>query len=284
MDSPRPQRLRSALLTLFATLGAAVLLAGCGGAGSDTGTAAATTRAAAGRTAEERLVALERRSTHGRRVAHLDRIREAVIHGASADFAIGTGIGGPSFESCVKGLLREALDGPTIGSLVAVYRRPHGLAYAARSLNGLTAPLAADCGHRYWVPELVEAARGLRNAAPIGAAIQKLGVAYGPYLGRRCRHVHRGCGLVGIDIVLDHAATRVEAVAGSQTIRLRTPGKHDGVRYHDWVGTFTRTGFARTPRPHRDLVHVGVELRVRYADGRRARALFPHVLVSSGWG
>jgi hypothetical protein len=120
--------------------------------------------------------------------------------------------------------------------------------------------------------------------APKGAAIEKLGVTYGPFRGRRCRHVHRGCGLVGIDIVFAHPATRVEAIAGSQTIRLRTPGQHSRVPYHDWVGTFTRTGFARTPHPHRDLVYVPVELRVRFADGHHASALFPHVRVLSGWG
>jgi hypothetical protein len=112
----------------------------------------------------------------------------------------------------------------------------------------------------------------------------KLGVTYGPYLGRRCRHAHRGCGLVGIDVVLGRAATRVEATAGSQTIRLRTPGEHNGVRRRDWVGTFTRTGFARTPRPHHDLVYTPVELHVHFTDGREARALFPHVLVAPGWG
>jgi hypothetical protein len=127
-------------------------------------------------------------------------------------------------------------------------------------------------------------ARGLRTAAPIDTATRRLGVTYGPFLGRRCRHVHRGCGLVGIDVVLAHAATRVEAIAGSQRIRLRTPGQHNGIRLRDWVGTFTHTGFARTPHPHRDLVYVGVELRIHFVDGRQADALFPRVRVLSGWG
>lgn len=117
-------------------------------------------------------------------------------------------------------------------------------------------------------------------------AIEKLGVTYGPYLGMRCRHVGYGrCGRVGIDVVFGHAATRVTATIGSaQTIRLRTPGRHNGVEYRDWVGTFTHPDLP--PRRNRDqaLAYVTIELRVEFADGRRAEALFPHVLVSSGWG
>lgn len=250
---------------------AGVALAACGGGGGGGGASSS---------------ALERLSTHERRVAYLDRVRDAVVRGAATDFAIGTGIGGASFEACVKGRLRETLDGPRIADLVATYRRPGGLAYAAQVLNALAAPLAARCGHRSWVPELVEAARGLRSAAPIGAAIEKLGVTYGPYLGMRCRHAGYGrCERVGIDVVFDHAATGVVALVGDKAIRLRTPGRHTGIRYRDWVGTFVRADFPRRNH-HRDqdLAYVPVELRVHFADGRRARALFPHVLVSSGWG
>lgn len=251
--------------SLLLAIIAALLLAACGGGGASP--SPSPTRS-------------------GQDGSYLDRVRDAVVHGAATDFAIGTGIGGPSFEACVKGLLREALGGPTIGNLVAVYRRPGGVAYAAQALNALAAPLAARCGHRSWVPELVEAARGLRGADPIGAATRKLRVAYGPYLGMRCRHVGYGrCERVGIDVVFGHAATRVEAVAGSRAIRLHTPGEHNRVRYRDWVGTFTGADFPRRNH-HRDqdLAYVPVELRVHFADGRRARALFPHVLVSSGWG
>jgi hypothetical protein len=289
----RPTRRNSRLsLTVLAALGAALitaLLAGCGGAGPTRATAntapPATPRHG---TVEERLVALERLSIHQRRVAYLDRVRHAVVHGAASDFAIGARVGGPSFEACVKGLLREALDGPTISNLVAVYRRPHGVAYAAQALNGLTAPLAASCGHRSWVPELIEAARGLRSGQPIGAAIEKLGVTYGPYLGKRCRHVaYPGCEPIGIDVVFGHAATRVVAQVGDQQIKLRTPGKHNGITYRDWVGTFTHTGLAHTHKSANrsgELLYVPVELRVHFASGRRSRALLPHVLVSSGWG
>lgn len=263
----------------------AVALPACGGAPSSRD-GAARQIAARQDGIETRLAALERLSTHERRVAYLDRVRGAVVRGAAADFAHGTGIGGPSFEACVKVGLRDALDAPQIGSLVAIYRRPSGTAYAAQALNALAARQAARCGHRSWVPELVEAARGLRVAAPIGAAIEKLGVTYGPYLGMRCRHVGYGrCGRVGIDVVFGHAATRVTATIGNaQTIRLRTPGLHNGVEYRDWVGTFTHPDLP--PRRNRDqaLAYVSIELRVEFADGRRAQALFPHVLVSSGWG
>ncbi len=262
MGSRRPRSNLVLLLACGATLLA--LAAGCGGAGSGEASAGAP-----------------------HRVAYLERVRDAVLRGADADFALGTGIGGPTFEACVEGRLRKALDGPTVANLVAIYRRPDGTAYAAQALNALTAPLAARCGHRSWFPELVEAARGLRSAAPIGASVEKLGVTYGPYLGMRCRHVGYGrCSRVGIDVVFDHAATGVVAVIGcAQTIRLRTPGRHNRIAFRDWVGTFTHPGLP--PRRHHQdqaLVYVPIELRVRFADGRRAHALFPHVLVSSGWG
>src|SRR5262245_7820230 len=90
-------------------------------------------------------------------------------------------------------------------------------------------------------------ADGLRSGGTNGAATAKLGVTYGPYLGKRCRHTaYPHCELIGVDIVFGRAATRVEAIAGAQRIRLRTPGKHSGVRRHDWVGTFTATDLART--------------------------------------
>lgn len=262
-----PRRLIWPALPLLGTI--AALLVGCGGGSAPS---SPPTRAGSGQE---------------RRVTYFERVRDAVVRGAATDFARGTGIGGPSFEECVRGRLRRTLDGPTIANLVAVFRRPYGTAYAAQALNALVAPSAAACGHRSWVPELVEAARGLRSAAPIGAAIAKLGVTYGPYLGMRCRRVGYGrCARVGIDVVLGHAASTVVATIGAaQTIRLRTPGRHNRVRRRDWVGTFTRPELP--PRRHHQdqaLVYVPIELRVHFADGRRAHALFPHVLVSSGWG
>ncbi|MFT3866615.1 MAG: hypothetical protein QM729_20325 [Solirubrobacterales bacterium] len=219
--------------------------------------------------------------------AYFERVRDAVIAGMGRDFAEGAGVSGPEFQACLKSGMREALDPPTISDLAAVYRRPGGSAYAAQILNALALPLARACGHASWVPELTGAAAGLATSHATGAAVRRLGVTYGPYMGLRCRHRYRrGCDLVGIDLVFRRAATRVVAVVGSQRIHLRTPGMHDGVRHHDWVGSFRRRGilpkgnFGLDDEPY----YVAVEVRVRFADGRRAEALFPHVLVSPGWG
>ena len=185
-------------------------------------------------------------SGNSARAAYFDHVRDAVVRGAGRDFSAGTGIGGPDFEACVKGLLREALDAATITDLAAIYRRPGGSAYAAQTLNAIASPLAARCGHRFWVPELVDAAHGLSFTRPTGAAARHLGVTYGPFLGLRCSHpvAKADCERIGIDVVFRRAATRVVAVAGDQRILLRTPGQHDGVRRHDWVGTFTEAGIA----------------------------------------
>jgi hypothetical protein len=219
--------------------------------------------------------------------AYFAQVREAVIRGVGRDFAEGTGISGPAFQSCLKGEMRQALDAPTISDLAAIYRRPGGSAYAAQTLNALTLPLAGHCGHPYWVPELVQAAQGLRASHATGAAVRKLGVSYGPYLGLRCRSApRRDCRAVGIDIVFRRAATRVVAMIGGQRIVLRTPGQHDGVRHHDWVGTFTGAHFLPSGRfnLNDEPLYVATELWVRFADGRRAHAVFSHVLVAPGWG
>lgn len=219
--------------------------------------------------------------------AYFERVRGAVLAGMGRDFAEGAGISGPSFHSCLRSELGEALDPPTISDLAAVYRRPGGSAYAAQMLNALALPLARECGHASWVPELTGAAAGLAGSHATGAAVRKLGVTYGPYLGLRCRHRYRrGCDRVGIDIVFRRAATSVVAVLGSQRIHLRTPGMHDGVRNHDWVGNFRRRGLLPPGRFNLDdePLYVAVELRVRFAGGRTARSLFPHVLVAPGWG
>lgn len=226
------------------------------------------------------------RSAQRSAAPYFARVRAAVLAGVRHDFREGTGIGGHPFRSCLEGLLRERLDPPAITGLVAIHRTPGGNAYAAQALNGLAAPLAASCGHRYWVPELVGAAEGLSFGHPTDASVRRLGITYGPYLGRRCSPPgRRNCERVGIDVVFRHAATRVVAVSGAQKIHLRTPGKHDGVRYRDWVGTFTDAGF---PRPARGaggtIAYAPVELRVRFADGRHVAALLPHVALMPGWG
>jgi hypothetical protein len=131
-------------------------------------------------------------------------------------------------------------------------------------------------------------ARELRSGISAGAATKTLGVTYGPFLGKRCRDVaYPRCERIGIDVVFRNAATRVVAIAGDQQIKLRTPGKHNGIRHLDWVGTFTQTGLARTHKSANrsgELLYTPIELRVTFATGRTTRALFPHVLVTSGWG
>jgi hypothetical protein len=135
---------------------------------------------------------------------------------------------------------------------------------------------------------LPSAPPSLRSFPPTGAAIKRLGVTYGPYLGKRCRNAdYRRCELVGLDIVFGHAATRVVAIAGEERIRLRTPGKHNGVAYRDWVGNFTHAGFTHLGNPIHDnsnLVYAAIELRAHFPDGRFLHAFFPHVQVNPGWG
>lgn len=226
-------------------------------------------------------------------------IRAEVIHGAAKDFAEGTGIGGPRYEECLLGQLRRVLDRSTLIRLIQVYRRPGGQQFAAQALNDLALPLGARCGHRFYVPELVEASRGLAKGKLAGGAVRKLGVTYGPYLGVRCRRANRiGCDRVGVDVVFNHAASRVIAVMDGRRLRLRTPGMHSGVSRYDWVGTLSQAGIGRPgslfrPRDnHRARgfwagyppIYVSIELRVRYANGRRAAARFPHVFLSPGWG
>jgi hypothetical protein len=221
------------------------------------------------------------------RATYFDHVRDAVVRGTARDFSTGTGIGGPDFAECVEGLLGEALDRPTITDLAAVYRRPGGSAYAAQVLNAIASPLAARCGHRTWVPELIEAAHGLSFTRPTGAAAKHLGVTYGPFLGLRCSHplAKADCERIGIDVVFRRPAVRVVAVAGDQRIHLRTPGQHDGVRRHDWVGTFTESDIAPGSYDSGvNVIRVPVELRVIFAGGRHAHALFPQALLAPGWG
>jgi hypothetical protein len=120
--------------------------------------------------------------------------------------------------------------------------------------------------------------------APVSA--KELGVTYGPYLGKRCRHAdYCHCDLIGIDLVLSRRATRVVAWLGGEEVALRTPGKHNGIPHRDWVGNFTHPDLHRhRSAPGSHLIYVPVEVRVRFADGRRATTFFPRVLISSGWG
>lgn len=226
-------------------------------------------------------------SVHGARSGYYTQVRDAVVRGVARDFAAGMGAGGRTFESCLKARMRDALTPPRIAGLAPSYRRPGGPPYAAQTLNAIAFPLAARCGHRHLVPELTGAARGLATTHATGAAVRKLGITYGPYLGLRCTPpvAKADCERIGIDIVLRRPAATVVAVAGDQKIHLRTPGKHDGVPEHDWVGTFTDAGIAPgSYEPGTNVTWVGVELRVRFADGTRRHAVFPHVLLAPGWG
>jgi hypothetical protein len=221
------------------------------------------------------------------RAAYFDHVRDAVVRGVGRDFAESTGISGADFQACLKSELGAALDPPTISSLAGVYRRPGNSAYVAQILNAMALPGATRCGHRYWVPELTGAARGLSFSHDTGAAVRTLGVSYGPFLGARCRGPRsRHCGRVGIDVVFRRPAVCVVAYIGGQKTRLVTPGLHSGVTNHDWVGTFTRARF--TPRGpfniNNEPFYVAVELRVIFAGGRHAHALFPRVLLAPGWG
>ena len=136
------------------------------------------------------------------------------------------------------------------------------------------------------IEQALAAARG-RVAGPTGAAAKHLGVTYGPFLGLRCSHpvAKADCERIGIDVVFRRPAIRVVAVAGSQRIILRTPGKHDGVRRRDWVGTFTESGIAPGSYDSGvNVIRVPVEVRVTFAGGRHAHALFPQALLAPGWG
>jgi hypothetical protein len=273
----------------LAPVAIAIVAVGCGSGSSP---------ASAGRL-DSTVASLQRAAASRSRSDDFQRLRTAVLAGAVRDFAEGTGIGGPGYENCVLGLLREALDRPALTRLVQVYRRPDGQQFAAQALNALASPLGARCGHRPYVPELIEASRGLSRGWLAGSAVKRLGITYGPYLGVRCRRPnHPGCDLVGIDVVFRHAASRVLALIGDRRVRLHTPGMHDGVRYRDWVGSLSHAGMDRPGSPFEipdngraigvwagsPPVYVPVEFDVTYADGRHARALISRVFLSPGWG
>jgi hypothetical protein len=134
---------------------------------------------------------------------------------------------------------------------------------------------------------LAGVAQGRSGVDPNAAAVRQLGVSYGPYMGLRCKRPtpKPKCETIGIDVVFGRRAAKVVAVAGSQRVVLRTPGRHDGVRFRDWVGNFTHAGIAPGHYPHgANFVRVPVTLYVHFADGRRAHARFPGVLVNPGWG
>lgn len=233
-------------------------------------------------------------------------LRKAILAGLDADFAVGTGAGPPHFRSCLETRLRRALDRGALASLVAVYRRPDGYAFADQALGRFAAPLGKRCGGARFVPEMIDAARALRLGRPYGRASRRLGVSYGPYLGVSCEDPDSTrCDEVGIDVVLKGKATRVSAAIAGRRIPLRTPGPHSGVRGRDWVGTLPNAGLEAPDSPlyvRRDAprggawygyrtawfgyppVYVPVTVSVTRANGRRLAAAFPHVFLSPGWG
>jgi hypothetical protein len=219
--------------------------------------------------------------------AYFERVRDAIIGGVGRDFAAGAQVSTPAFRSCLRRHLRGALDAPKISGLATLYRRPGAPPFVAQTLNAIALPLARECGHVAWVPELTGAADGLSASYDTGAAVRKLGISYGPYLGVRCAgRERRHCEKVGIDLVFRGPASSVVAIAAGQKIHLRTPGLHSRVPRHDWVGTFHHPGLL-PDRPfelHHLLIHIPLEVRVRFADGAGSHALFPHALVSPGWG
>jgi hypothetical protein len=285
MTSPRS----AVLLGIAVLVVVSVSVSACGSTSTSTNTTAPGRTASAEKGSD---------STNGRS-AYFVRVRDAVLRGAARDFAQGTGIGGPAYESCVRGLLRRVLDPPTIARLIQVYHRSGGQQFAAQALNILASPLGKRCGHRSYVPELIDAAHGLRQGRPADDATRELGIAYGPYLGVRCRRAdHVGCDRVGIDVVFADAATRVAAVVGGRRLRLHTPGMHNGIEHRDWVGTVANAGMGNPASPFyiegsswangvwagSPPLYVPVELRVKFAGGRTASALVPQVFVSPGWG
>jgi hypothetical protein len=240
----------------------------------------------------------QRTAAQSPQVGELERLRDAIIRGEAREYSEGTRVGGPAFQACFRGALRKALDPAALARLVGVYRRPYGQQFTAQALTALAEPSAARCGHPHLLGEMVDASRALRAGRLTGAAVRKLGVTYGPYLGVRCLRPGRvGCDRVGIDIVFRRAATAVVALVGRRRLRLHTPGMHDGVRRHDWVGTFDEAGMDRRGSPFwiadthgpgkwagYPPVDVPIEFRVAYADGHRARARFAGVFLSPGWG
>ncbi len=305
-----PSKLRHAIAALALTAVAA-LASGCGSSASDPARSASgssggptseasTSPAAGSETAAVASGAVAGQGTGARSAGaeERQRLREAIVRGEARDYASGTRVGGPAFQACLKGSLRAALDAPTLARLVQVYRRPDGQPFSAQALNALAGPLGAGCGHRAYVPEMINASQALAAGALTGASVGRLGVAYGPYLGVRCLRAGRiGCDRVGIDIVFSRAARSVVAVLDGRHLPLHTPGMHTGVRRHDWVGTLDNAGMTTRGSPFwigdtygpgkwagYPAVYVPIEFRVAYADGRRARARFGKVFLSPGWG
>jgi hypothetical protein len=95
------------------------------------------------------------------------RTRARVIEGARRDFD--SAVGGPhGFASCFISRFRRTLTQDRVAELAAIHATG-GEPAAARALNALGVPDGDACGGRRRVPQLTEAATGLRPERPGGA-------------------------------------------------------------------------------------------------------------------
>jgi hypothetical protein len=229
-------------------------------------------------------------------------MRDKVILGAAKDFRLGTGAGPPRYALCVRLGMRRALTRGQLDHLVAVYRQAGGQQLAAQALNGLAAPIGAECGGARYVPELVQASEALGGAYPLshlGLAARRLGITYGPYLGITCRKASSTrCDSVGLDVVLRRDARAVTTWMGGRKLVLRTPGLHSGEAGRDWVGYLNRVGFARPGSPFHisssgrspgawagsPAVSLLVRFEIAYPGETTATGVLPHVPLRPGWG
>jgi hypothetical protein len=89
-----------------------------------------------------------------------ERTRAAIIEGARRDFD--SAVEGPrGFASCFISRFRRRLTQGRVADLDAIHTR-EGEPAAARALNRMGSADGLACGGREWVPELTEAATGLR--------------------------------------------------------------------------------------------------------------------------
>jgi hypothetical protein len=142
--------------------------------------------------------------------------RTAVVEGARRDLE--SAVEGPrGFARCFISRFRRELTQDRLSEVAAVHAR-EGEPAAARALNDLGAPDGDACGGRHWVPQLTEAATGLRPehrddaggasrnagrpAKPSGALpsrerLARLGLTLGPpaNLVEACKRVSRQTAL-----------------------------------------------------------------------------------------
>ncbi len=231
-----------------------------------------------------------------------DVMRDKVVLGLAKDFRAGTNVGPKGYATCVRNGFRRALSPDRLDSLVAIYRRPDGQAFAAQALSRIAAPIGAECGGAKFMPEPIDASAALAGHYPLSRlmiAARRLGITYGPYLGVTCHRAgHTGCEEVGIDLVLRRDARSVTAWVGRRRLTLRTPGEHNGVAGRDWVGFVRGVGLNRPGSPFQipdngrnrgtwagyPPVHLPVRLAVAYPGGGTVAGTLPSVFLSPGWG